>query len=91
MSRLDMAENPAQANIQGFELHIVKNNNNGQNPTVPVLAENFTGGGAVLPARPDKGRADKRRISYADLLSDALTVDKNIHEFVAPDEPQIGL
>ena len=75
---MDIAENPAQANIQGFELHIVKNNNNGQNPTVPVLAENFTGGGAVLKTIPDKGRADKSRISYADLPSDALTLDKKM-------------
>ena len=75
MSRSDTADNLAQANIQGFEVHIVKQNNNGHNPTVPVLVGNFTVGGAVLPTIPEKGRSDKHRISYADLPSDVLTVD----------------
>ena len=38
-----------------------------------------------------KGPTDKRRINYADCQSDALTVKKNTHERMAPDEHKIGL
>ena len=38
MSISDMAENPVKANIQGYEIHLVKINKIGGQPTVPVLA-----------------------------------------------------
>ena len=40
---------------------------------------------------PKEVRADKRRINYEDRLSDELTVDKNMHECMVPDESLIGL
>ena len=39
LSRLDTTEEPAQANIQGIEINLVKKNS-GQDPTVSVLAGN---------------------------------------------------
>ena len=36
LSGSDTAENPAEANIQGVEIHLVKQKNNGQKPTVPL-------------------------------------------------------
>ena len=38
MSRLNTDENPEKLNIKGVEIHLVKINNNGKKPTVPVLA-----------------------------------------------------
>ena len=38
MYRPDTAEKTEKANIQGVEIHLVKINNIGQKPTVPVLA-----------------------------------------------------
>ena len=48
---------------------------------------NFTGGGAASPTNPKKGRADKRTIIYIDRPSDTLTVDRNMHGSMTPDEP----
>ena len=85
------AENTSQADIQGIEIKLVKLNNNWQKPTMSVLAGNFTGGGAALQTNPDKGRANKRRINDIDRTSNGLTMDKNMHECMDPDETQIFL
>ena len=45
----------------------------------------FTGGGSASSTETNKGRADKCKMNYAYHLSDALTVDKNMHKCMAPD------
>ena len=48
-----MAENPAQANIQGVEIHLVEKNNNGQTPAAPEDGCKITVGEAALPTNPE--------------------------------------
>ena len=48
---------------------------------------NFTGGVSTLPTDPEKGRADKQTTINVDCMSDVLTVDRNMHERMNPDEP----
>ena len=46
---------------------------------------NFTVGEAAFPANLEWGRSDKCSINYSDRSSDSFTVDKNMHECMAPD------
>ena len=40
-----------------------------------------------MPTDPEKGRADKRKISNVDRQIDASTGDKNMHDRMNPEEP----
>ena len=56
-------------------------------PATPEGGCNFPGGGAALPPNPKKGGNDKRTIINLYCPSDALTVEKNMHERMNRKEP----
>ena len=83
---LDTAEKPEKANIQGVEINLVKMSNNGRKPDRANIGRKQMGGTAALLTKPEKGRAGKRTIINVDRKSDELTVEKNMHESMTPDE-----
>ena len=87
MLRLDMADKPVQANIQCVGIHLVKINKPKFGICQPLHKSgvNFTVGEAAFPANLEWGRSDKCNINYSDRSSDSFTVDKNMHECMAPD------
>ena len=48
---------------------------------------NFTGGASALLTDFKKGRTDKRTVIHVDHLSDASTMDRNMHERMTLDKP----
>ena len=61
----DMDENTEKSNIQGVEIHLVKLNNKGHIPTVPVMAGKFMGGEAAFPKTPERSALASARSKYA--------------------------
>ena len=89
MSISDMAEKPAQENAQSVEINIVKKKKREESGRASLVRKQ-TGGTSESPTDPKKGRAKNQNTHYSGYPSDALTVDKNIHECMATDESQIG-
>ena len=81
-----MAEKLVKANILGVEIHLLKINKNGQKANRDSLGRRQKGGGAALPADPEKDCTDKRKINNVDHQIEASTGEKNMHERMTPDE-----
>ena len=91
MSRLDMVEKPAKANIQGFEKLIVKINNKGHMPTALEGGETIMGGEAASPTTPRRAALASARSKYAVRLKYVTTVDNKCTSAWPPDRPKYSL
>ena len=87
MSELETVEKPAKANIQGFEIHLVKKTIMGRCHPRQKSGVISIGGASALPTNPKKGYAHKLANIIVDRSIDALAVDRNMHERMTPDEP----
>ena len=63
LSRSGTAENPAQANIQGVEINLVKKTIKGRCYTRQEVGVNIIGGEAVSLTNPKKGCTDTCKIN----------------------------
>ena len=80
-------ENPAKANIQGGEIHLVKLNHNGLKANRASLGRIQKVGASASPTDPEKGRAENRTIINVDRQIDESYVEKDMNERMTPDEP----